>query len=52
MIILDDTATGDDSQVWFWTDTWQAGEVEASQQLAACDSEVYETASDFLIDLP
>lgn len=33
----------DDSQDWFWTDAWQAGEAEATAQIAAGKVTVYET---------
>jgi AbrB family looped-hinge helix DNA binding protein len=38
-------------QAWFWTDDWQAGEREASQQLARGEGTVYESAVDFLESL-
>lgn len=38
-------------QVWFWTDEWQAGEREASRQLAIGEGTVYETTEDFLESL-
>lgn len=38
-------------QAWFWTDEWQAGEREASQQAARGEGTVYESARDFLESL-
>lgn len=35
-------------QAWFWTDEWQVGEREASQQAAAGEGTVYENAESFL----
>jgi len=42
----------DASQAWFWTDQWQAGEREASRQRDAGEGTTYDTAADFLADLP
>lgn len=38
-------------QAWFWTDEWQAGEHEASQQLARGEGTVYGNTEDFLKSL-
>jgi len=42
----------DASQAWFWTESWQAGEREASRQMDAGEGTTYDTATDFLADLP
>jgi len=42
----------DAAQAWFWTAGWQAGEREASRQLAAGEGVTYGTAADFVDDLP
>ena len=42
----------DISNDWFYTDEWQTGEVEASRQLANGEGVTYDTAEDFLADLP
>jgi antitoxin PrlF len=36
------------SQAWFWTEAWQAGEREASAQLAGSEGQTFETPEDFL----
>jgi len=41
----------DASQAWFWAPEWQAGEIEASRQLAAGEGTVYDDAAGFLADL-
>lgn len=38
-------------QAWFWTDEWQAGEREASQQAADGEGTVYQNGEDFLESL-
>lgn len=38
-------------QAWFWTDEWQTGEREASQQAARGEGTVYDSAKDFLDSL-
>jgi antitoxin PrlF len=38
-------------QAWFWTEEWQAGEREASLQLAGGAGTVYESADEFLDSL-
>jgi antitoxin PrlF len=35
-------------QAWFWTEAWQAGEREASAQLAREQSQVFKNSEDFL----
>lgn len=41
----------DASQVWFWTPEWQAGEREASAQLAGGRGKRYPSGQTFLRDL-
>ncbi len=41
----------DPSQAWFWTSEWQAGERQASADLAAGRSTRHETDEDFLAAL-
>ena len=38
-------------QAWFWTVTWQAGEREASVQLARGEGRVFKTPEDFVKSL-
>lgn len=38
-------------QAWFWTDEWQTGEREASQQAVRDEGTVYDSAEDFLDSL-
>ena len=38
-------------QSWFWTDSWQAGEREASEQVAAGEGTVYDNGDAFLDSL-
>lgn len=38
----------DASQAWFWTERWQAGERQASADIAAGRTEVFKTDEDFL----
>lgn len=38
-------------QAWFWTDAWQAGERDASEQLAAGEGSVYDDSDAFLDSL-
>lgn len=38
----------DADQTWFWTDTWQAGEREASADIAAGRTRRFESGQDFL----
>lgn len=41
----------DASQAWFWTEAWQAGEREASAEIAAGKTTRYESDEDFLRSL-
>jgi antitoxin PrlF len=41
----------DSGQAWFWTSEWQAGEREASADIAAERTEVFKTDEDFLASL-
>ncbi len=38
-------------QAWFWTEEWQAGEREASEQAARGEGAVYDRGEDFLRSL-
>ena len=38
----------DSAQAWFWTEAWQAGEREASEDIAAGRTEVHKTPEDFI----
>ena len=38
-------------QAWFWTESWQEGEREASAQLAGGEGQVFKTSEDFLESL-
>jgi AbrB family looped-hinge helix DNA binding protein len=38
-------------QAWFWTDAWQAGEREASEQLAAGEGAMFDDGDAFLDSL-
>ena len=38
-------------QSWFWTDAWQAGEREASEQVAAGQGTVFDNGDAFLDSL-
>lgn len=38
-------------QAWFWTDSWQRGEREASEDIASGRTTVYKTADEFLTSL-
>lgn len=38
-------------QAWFWTPEWQAGEREASEQIARGDYETYDDMDDFFAAL-
>ncbi len=41
----------DATQAWFWRPAWQAGEREASEELAAGKGESYESSDEFLASL-
>jgi hypothetical protein len=38
-------------QAWFWTKAWQAGEREASDQIAAGEGTVFDNGDSFLDSL-
>jgi antitoxin PrlF len=50
-VILRPLATVDRSQAWFWTQEWQAGEREATEQLRRGEGEVFEDDTEFLDSL-
>lgn len=41
----------DSTQAWFWTSSWQAGEREASADIAAGRVEIFKSGEDFLASL-
>lgn len=41
----------DPAQAWFWEQDWLAGEVEASQDVCAGDTRVFESSEAFLASL-
>ena len=41
----------DSTQAWFWAPAWQAGESEASAELARGEGRVFESGEDFLASL-
>jgi len=51
-IVLVPKIAVDATQAWFWTQGWQEGEAEASRQMTNGDGVVYDTAEDFVADLP
>ncbi|MBA3629221.1 MAG: AbrB/MazE/SpoVT family DNA-binding domain-containing protein [Actinobacteria bacterium] len=50
-ILLKPQKVVDATQAWFWTAGWQAGESEASLDIAEGRVEVYKTDEDFLESL-
>ncbi|WP_344602392.1 AbrB/MazE/SpoVT family DNA-binding domain-containing protein [Sporichthya brevicatena] len=38
-------------QAWFWSPEWQAGEVEASQEIARGETEKFDSTDEFLKSL-
>lgn len=50
-ILLKPQKVIDATQAWFWTSAWQAGEREASLDIAEGRVEVYESDEDFLDSL-
>ncbi len=50
-ILLKPQKVVDATQAWFWTPTWQAGEREASVDIAEGRVEIFETDEDFLASL-
>ncbi|GAB3452274.1 hypothetical protein GCM10027570_30300 [Streptomonospora sediminis] len=44
-----DAASAD--QQWFWTEEWQEGEREASRQISAGETTVYNSAEEMFDDL-
>jgi len=51
-IVLVPKVPVDAAQAWFWSPEWQEGEVAASRQLAKGEGVTYDSAADFLADLP
>jgi antitoxin PrlF len=50
-VVLRPLATVDRSQAWFWTEDWQAGEREASEQARRGEGQTFESGADFLDSL-
>lgn len=50
-IILEPKTLVDSSQAWFWTEAWQAGEREASADVAAGRTTRFESDDEFLASL-
>jgi AbrB family looped-hinge helix DNA binding protein len=50
-IVLEPKTVIDASQSWFWRDGWQAGEREASEDIAAGRTSRYESDAEFLDSL-
>ena len=50
-ILLKPRKVIDATQAWFWTPKWQAGEAEASRQIADGKVETYESDEAFLASL-
>ncbi|MGH3505022.1 MAG: AbrB/MazE/SpoVT family DNA-binding domain-containing protein [Nocardioidaceae bacterium] len=51
-VVLTGTKTIAADQAWFWTQEWQEGEREASEQVARGEVDRYESVDDFLDSLP
>jgi len=50
-VILRPLVAVDRSQAWFWTPEWQAGEREATEQVARGEGELFKTDEEFLDSL-
>ena len=50
-IVLEPKTVIDSSQSWFWTDEWQAGEREASEDIAVGRTRPFESDEEFLASL-
>ena len=50
-IILRPKFPVDVSQAWFWSEDWQPGEIEASQQLESGEGKVFVSGEEFLDSL-
>ena len=50
-IVLEPKTVVDASQAWFWREDWQAGEREASADIAAGRTRRFESDQDFLESL-
>lgn len=51
-VVLVGTTTIPSEQAWFWTEEWQAGEREATAEIARGPGTVYGTDEEFLASLP
>lgn len=50
-IVLEPKTVIDASQAWFWTEAWQAGEREASADIAEGRTRRFDSDGDFLTSL-
>jgi hypothetical protein len=50
-IVLEPKALVDASEAWFWNEDWQAGEREASDDIAADRTRKFASDEDFLASL-
>ena len=50
-ILLKPQKVIDATQAWFWTPTWQAGEREAAEDIAAGRGRVFTSSDEFLASL-
>ncbi|CAN5517870.1 AbrB/MazE/SpoVT family DNA-binding domain-containing protein [soil metagenome] len=50
-IVLEPKTVVDSAQAWFWSEEWQAGEREASADVAAGRGTRFESDEDFLASL-
>ena len=51
VIVLEPKTVIDASQAWFWASEWQAGEREASADIAGGRTRTFESDEDFLSSL-
>ncbi len=51
VIVLEPKMVVDASQAWFWREEWQAGEREASEDIAAGETTRYASDAEFLDSL-
>jgi AbrB family looped-hinge helix DNA binding protein len=50
-IVLEPKTLVDASETWFWSEEWQAGEREASEDIAAGRTRTFASDEDFLASL-
>lgn len=51
LIVLEPKSVIDAAQAWFWTSEWQAGERQASADIAAGRTRRFESDEDFIASL-